>query len=122
VNGAPFNKNWSYPSLVGMLLYLAGNTRPDIACAMNQAARFTHPLKESHAKAIKKVVRCFPYSGQPMIGKLTATQIVIFVAFGVQRILVILWWPGPEPVTLSCWLDIPSFVDHNCNKRQISPQ
>jgi hypothetical protein len=56
-NGQPFNESWSYASVVGMLLYLSGNSRPDIAFAVNQAARFTHDPKESHAKGIKRIVR-----------------------------------------------------------------
>ena len=56
-NGAPFRESWNYPSVVGMLLYLSGNSRPDIAFAVNQAARFTHDPKQSHAVAVKKIVR-----------------------------------------------------------------
>jgi len=55
--GKPFEESWNYASVVGMLLYLSGNSRPDIAFAVNQAARFTHDPKESHAKAIKRIVR-----------------------------------------------------------------
>ena len=56
-NGAPFSEEWNYPSVVGMLLYLSGNSRPDIAFAVNQAARFTHDPKDSHAVAVKRIVR-----------------------------------------------------------------
>ncbi len=56
-NGKPFTESWSYPSVVGMLLYLSGNSRPDIAFAVNQAARFTHDPKDSHATAVKRIVR-----------------------------------------------------------------
>ena len=56
-NGKPFNEQWGYASVVGMLLYLSGNSRPDIAFAVNQAARFTHDPKESHAIAVKRIVR-----------------------------------------------------------------
>ena len=56
-DGKPFTETWSYPSVVGMLLYLAGNSRPDIAFAVNQAARFTHDPKDSHAIAVKCIVR-----------------------------------------------------------------
>ena len=51
------NEEWSYASVVGMLLYLAGNTRPDIAFAVNQAARFSHILMQCHEDAMKRIVR-----------------------------------------------------------------
>ena len=56
-DGPDHSESWSYPSVVGMLLYLAGNNRPDIAFAVHQAARFTHAPKQSHAKAVKRIVR-----------------------------------------------------------------
>jgi Reverse transcriptase (RNA-dependent DNA polymerase) len=57
-DGAPFNETWRYDSIIGMLMYLAGNTRPDIAYAVHQAARFTHGARNSHASAgIKRILR-----------------------------------------------------------------
>jgi len=57
-DGKPFDQSmWSYPSIVGMLLYVSNNTRPDITYAVSQVARFTSNPKESHAKAIKTIVR-----------------------------------------------------------------
>jgi Reverse transcriptase (RNA-dependent DNA polymerase) len=53
----PHDEEWSYPSVIGMLLYLAGNTRPDIAFAVNQCARFNHDPRKSHSKAVKTIVR-----------------------------------------------------------------
>ena len=50
-------EEWSYPSVVGMLLYLCTNTRPDISFAVSQVARFNHSPKRSHASAIKTIVR-----------------------------------------------------------------
>ena len=55
--GKPFNEDWEYASVVGMLLYLSSNTRPDIQFAVHQCARFTHNPKASHAIAIKKILR-----------------------------------------------------------------
>ena len=40
-----------------MLLFLSNNTRPDIAYAVSQVARFTHNSKDSHAKGIKRIIR-----------------------------------------------------------------
>ena len=56
-DGPPMSESWSYPSIVGMLLYLSTNTRPDIAFAVSQVARFNHSPKRSHASAIKTIVR-----------------------------------------------------------------
>ena len=46
-----------YASVVGMLLYLSNNTRPDLTFAVSQVARFTAAPKKSHASAIKTIVR-----------------------------------------------------------------
>jgi hypothetical protein len=40
-----------------MLLYLSTNTRPDIAFAVSQVARFTHPPRQSHATAVQMILR-----------------------------------------------------------------
>ena len=56
-DGEPMQEDWSYPSIVGMLLYLSTNTRPDISFAVSQVARFNHNPKRSHATAIKTIVR-----------------------------------------------------------------
>jgi Reverse transcriptase (RNA-dependent DNA polymerase) len=56
-DGEPMSEVWSYPSVVGMLLYLSNNSRPDLVFAVSQVARFTHDPKQSHAAAIKRIVR-----------------------------------------------------------------
>ena len=55
--GEKFDEPWEYATIVGMLLYLSGNSRPDIAFAVNQCARFTHCPRKSHAVAIKRILR-----------------------------------------------------------------
>jgi len=55
--GEPMNETWSYPSIVGMLLYLSTNSRPDIAFAVSQVGRFSHAPKKTHAAAVKSIVR-----------------------------------------------------------------
>ena len=55
-NGPPSKEPWSYSSVVGMLLYLATNTQPDIAFAVSQVARFNSAPKQSHAAAVKMIV------------------------------------------------------------------
>ena len=56
-DGAEFCEKWSYSSVVGMLLYLASNSRPEIAFAVHQCARFTHNPKVSHGQAVKRICR-----------------------------------------------------------------
>jgi hypothetical protein len=57
VYGATFIEDWEYASIVGMLMYLAANTRPDISYTVQQAARYTHDLRASHTVAIKRILR-----------------------------------------------------------------
>jgi hypothetical protein len=40
-----------------MLLYLSTNTCPDIAFAVSQIAQFTHARRQSHATAVKLIIR-----------------------------------------------------------------
>ena len=47
VNGSEANRDWpnSYAYVIGMMLYLASNTRPDISFDVHQYDRFTHNIK-----------------------------------------------------------------------------
>ena len=56
-NGDHFIEEWSYPTTVGMLLYISSNTRPDIQFVVHQVARFSHSPKKSHGQAIKRIIR-----------------------------------------------------------------
>ena len=55
-DGPPMKEEWSYSSVVGMLLYLSTCTCPDIAFAVSQAARFSTNPKQSHATAVKTII------------------------------------------------------------------
>jgi hypothetical protein len=55
--GEAMTETWSYPSVIGMLLYLSTNTRPDISFAVSQVGRFSSNPKQSHATAVKTIVR-----------------------------------------------------------------
>ena len=57
IDGEPMTDEWNYRSVIGMLLYLSTNTRPDIAYAVSQVARFSHNPKKSHATAVKMIIR-----------------------------------------------------------------
>ena len=47
----------SYSSVVGMMLYLSGHSRPDIAYAVNCCARYMFCPRLSHEKALKRIGR-----------------------------------------------------------------
>jgi hypothetical protein len=57
LEGERHNESWEYSSAVGMLMFLANNTRPDIAFATHQCARFTHSPRQSHSLAVKRIIR-----------------------------------------------------------------
>jgi hypothetical protein len=48
---------FNYCSVIGMLNYLANNTRPDISFAVHQCARFSHAPQQVHAEAVKRIGR-----------------------------------------------------------------
>ena len=54
-DGPEARRDFSYSSVVGMLLYLAGHSRPDIAYAVNCAARYMFCPKRSHKEALKRI-------------------------------------------------------------------
>lgn len=56
-SGRARTEDWSYPSVIGMMLYLASNSRPDIAFAVHQCARFNHCPRAIHEKAVKHIAR-----------------------------------------------------------------
>ena len=59
LNGSEAKRDWpnSYASVIGMMLHLASNTRPDISFAAHQFARFTHGNKASQDIAVKIICR-----------------------------------------------------------------
>jgi hypothetical protein len=55
VGGSLFSEEFNYASIVGMMMYLCNNSRPDIAFAVNQCARYTHHPTEKHGKYLKHI-------------------------------------------------------------------
>jgi Reverse transcriptase (RNA-dependent DNA polymerase) len=53
----PHCENWSYRSVIGKLNYLEKCSRPDIAYAVHQCARFTKAPKVEHTAAVKRIGR-----------------------------------------------------------------
>ena len=57
MDGTPFAGEYNYASVVGMLMYLTGHSRPDITFAVHQCARHTHRPTEKHRKYLKQIGR-----------------------------------------------------------------
>jgi len=55
LEGLPRKYDWNYRSIVGMLGYLQGSTRPDISMATHQCARYNNDPKLSHERAIQRI-------------------------------------------------------------------
>lgn len=51
------NEAWSYRAVIGKLNYLEKSTRPDIAYAVHQCARFSADPRIDHTKAVKDIGR-----------------------------------------------------------------
>jgi hypothetical protein len=50
------SKDWEYASMIGMLMYLFCNSRPDNAFAVDQCTRFTHNPHHGHTQAVNQIV------------------------------------------------------------------
>ena len=59
INGSEAKRDWpnSYASVIGVMLYLASNTRTDISFAVHQYDRSTHKTKASYETAVKSICR-----------------------------------------------------------------
>jgi hypothetical protein len=56
-NGEPAAGNINYAAVIGMLLYLSGHSRPDIAFAVHQCARYTFQPTRRHELALIRIGR-----------------------------------------------------------------
>ena len=56
------NEKFNYRSIIGKLNYLEKSTRPDIAYAVYQLARYSSQPKESHGEAVKWLVKYLKYT------------------------------------------------------------
>jgi hypothetical protein len=52
-NSPAFDNHFDYRRVIGKLMYLEKSTRPDLAYAVHQCARFSHAPKVEHGKAVK---------------------------------------------------------------------
>ncbi len=53
--GIPRKYDWEYCGAIGMLTYLTGSVRPDIAMATHQCARFSVSPMRSHEQAVIRI-------------------------------------------------------------------
>jgi hypothetical protein len=53
----PRKLKWNYRAVIGALEYLQGMTRPDLAYATHQCARFSNDPRQSHEIAVKRIGR-----------------------------------------------------------------
>eukprot|EP00804_Cyclotella_cryptica_P008406 CCRYP_003924-RA/>CCRYP_003924-RA protein AED:0.27 eAED:0.27 QI:0/0/0/1/0/0/2/0/265 len=57
LSGTPASGTFNYAAVVGMLLYLCGHTRPDIAFAVHQCAQYTFCPTRHHELALIRIGR-----------------------------------------------------------------
>jgi len=57
LHGETIDEKWQCRSIIGKLNFLEKSSRPDIAYAVHQCARFSNDPKKSHAAAVKKIVK-----------------------------------------------------------------
>ena len=57
LKGESRKNSWNYRQAVGMLTYLQATTRPDLAMAVHQCARFSIRPMLSHERAVKRIGR-----------------------------------------------------------------
>jgi histone deacetylase 1/2 len=56
-DGDPAEGRFNYASVIGMLIYLTGHSRPDLQYAVSQCARYTHAPRKSHEEALLRIGR-----------------------------------------------------------------
>ena len=56
-DGTSHDESWDYRSVIGKLNFLEKSTRPDIAFAVHQCARYSSDPKQSHSAAVRYIVR-----------------------------------------------------------------
>lgn len=52
--GEIFLEDWEYTTVVGILIFLAKSSRPDITYAVHQFAQFTHAPRKYHVVVSKE--------------------------------------------------------------------
>ena len=83
--GSPIKETWKYSSVVGMLPYISTNTRPDLDFAVSQVAWLNSNCKQSHASAVKMIMRylsaILSCSRLPLISRLIVMWMLHWIAW-----------------------------------------
>ena len=56
-NGELCNEPFNYASIIGMLSYLSGHTRPELEFSVHQCGRYAHNPRAKHEIAVKRIGR-----------------------------------------------------------------
>ena len=57
LEGANQTSTWEYQSIIGILNYISGSSRPDIAYTTHSSARFSANPKDSHDNGVKRIIK-----------------------------------------------------------------
>ena len=57
LEGASQTSTWEYRSIIGLLNYISGSSRTNIAYATHSATRFSANPKFSHNKGVKRIIK-----------------------------------------------------------------
>ena len=112
-----YYENYIYPpnshaSVIGMILYLESNTRPDISFDVHQCEQFTHNTKISHDTAVKRI--CRYTQGNNDKGLVFNTSKKLVVEYYADADFAVLW--GHEnPQDPICYRSRTEFVSTYSN-------
>ena len=57
LKGASQTSTWEYQSIIGLINYISGSSRPKIAYATHSAAIFSANPESSHYKGVKRIIK-----------------------------------------------------------------
>ena len=110
----PPNESWSYPSVLGGVMYIANTTRADIAYATSRLTRYLKNPSQLHCQALKRLVKYLwttkhiglrYTSGQSNPFKLTTASDASFADCEDTKRSTLGWcqWLGDTPNGLITW-------------------
>jgi hypothetical protein len=97
LHGEERREKWHYRSIIGKLNFLEKSTRPDIAYAVHQCARFSNDPKMSHENAIKRIVKFLVGTKQDGI------------------------YLRPDKHSFDCWVDADFVGNYNKINAEVDP-